>query len=186
MEAMLTTMGVSAGTAATVTSVVQAVSIASSVMGAIQQGNASADNYNTQAGFSEYNAAVSRNQATAALAESTAAQAAQRRRARELLGEQRAGIAQSGTGFGGTNADLLEKSETLAELDALNLAYEGDTKAKGFESQAALDMASAAANRRNAGNAITSGYLSAGRSLLVGSASYGKGGKSLFPSDFAS
>lgn len=152
-----------------------AVGTAFNVLGAISQANTTAENYQQSAAMNEYNAAVSRNQSASALSESSAAQAAQRRRARELLGEQRAGIAQSGTGFGGTNADLLERSQTLAELDALNLAYEGDLKSKGFLSQSNIEDVNAATNRRNAGTARTSGYIGAGRALLVGAGSYGRG-----------
>lgn len=175
MEAMLVQAGMSAATAATVATTVQIASTAFSVLGAISQANTNADNYESQAGINEYNAAVSRNQSAAALSESAAAQAAQRRRARELLGEQRAGVAQSGTGFGGTNADLLERSQTLAELDALNLAYEGDMKSKGYLQQAEIETMNAATNRRNAGTARTAGYLGAGRALLSGMGSYGRG-----------
>jgi hypothetical protein len=175
MEAILTSAGMSAATAATVSTVIQVVSTAASVMGAMSQANSNSENYSSQAGTNDYNAAVARNSATAALNESTAAQAAQRRRARELLGEQRAGIAQSGTGFGGSNADIMERSTTLSELDALNLAYEGDMKAKNYLAQAGMEDYNAALNRRNARTAKTAGYLGAGRSLLVGVGSYGRG-----------
>jgi hypothetical protein len=175
MEAMLISAGASAATAATVSSVISIASTAFSVLGAISSANTQSDNYNSQAGVNDYNAAVARNQSTSALSESTAAQEAQRRRARQVLGEQRAGIAQSGTGFGGSNADIMEQSQTLAELDALNLAYSGDLKSKGYLAQADLETNSAAINRRSAGAAKTSGYINAGRSLLVGAANYGSG-----------
>lgn len=171
MEAMA-----AAGAWATANSgLIKIASTAFNVLGAISQANTNADNYQTQSGMNEYNAAVSRNQSAAALSESAAAQSAQRRRARELLGEQRAGIAQSGTGFGGTNADLLERSQTLSELDALNLAYEGDMKSKGYLQQAEIETMNAATNRRNVGTARTAGYLGAGRALLSGMGSYGRG-----------
>lgn len=175
MEAALIAMGTSAATAATISSVISIASTAFGVLGAISQGNTAGDNYEQSAAMNDYNAAVARNQSTSALSESAAAQSAQRRRAREVLGEQRAGIAQSGTGFGGSNADLMEQSQTLAELDALNLAYEGDLKSKGFLEQSKIEGVSAASNRRNAGSARTSGYIGAGRALLVGAGSYGQG-----------
>lgn len=175
MEAALIAMGTSAATAATISTVVSFAGTAMSVLGAISQGNNAADNYNAQAGMNDYNAAVARNNSTSALSESAAAQNAQRRKARQILGEQRAGIAQSGTGFGGTNADIMEQSATLAELDALNLAYEGDMKSRSYLAGATLEDASASANRRNAKTARTSGYLGAAKSLLVSSANYGSG-----------
>ncbi len=187
MEAMLFGTAATAGGAAATAGAIgvggafsawQALStlgMVSGVMGAISQGNTAADNYEQSAAMNDYNAAVARNQSTSALSESAAAQSAQRRRAREVLGEQRAGIAQSGTGFGGSNADLMEQSQTLAELDALNLAYEGDMKSKSYISQASIEDVSAATNRRNVGTARTSGYIGAGRALLVGAGSYGQG-----------
>lgn len=154
---------------------VQIAAMAFQAMGAISQANSAADNYESQAAVNDYNAAVSRNNSTAALSESAASQAAQRRRAREMLGEQRASTAQSGTGFGGTNADLLERSQTLAELDALNLAYEGDMKSRGYLQQAELETMNAATNRRNASTAKRSGYLGAAGAVLNGFGKYGSG-----------
>jgi hypothetical protein len=53
------------------------------------------------------------------------AEEAQRREARQLMGAGRAAIAQSGVGFGGSSADIMKQSATNAELDALNIRYAG-------------------------------------------------------------
>ncbi len=93
------------------------------------------------------------------------------------MGEQRAATAQSGTGFGGSNADLLDQSATLAELDMLNIAYEGQMRARGHEIQAQGEDYSRGVNRSNARNSRRAGIFNAGRSLLTG-ASRGYGGGS--------
>jgi hypothetical protein len=137
-------------------------SAAVGAVGAIQQGNAASASAKSQAHAADYNAAVSRNQAQQSLQVSAAEQLALSRKQRQFFGMQRAAIAQSGTGFGGSNADILEQSGTLAELELLNIAYEGDLRSKGFMAQSTLDTFQAGAARRNASAARTAGYLGAG------------------------
>jgi hypothetical protein len=141
------------------------IAAAVSAIGAISQAQTASANAKSQAQAADYNAQVSRNQAYSAMQESTSAQLAQRRRAGQVLGAQRAAAAQSGVGMGGSTGDVLEQSGALAELDALNLAYEGDLRAKGYMGQADLDAWNATQARRNAKSAMTSGYLSAAGSL---------------------
>jgi hypothetical protein len=136
-------------------------STAIQAVGAIQQGNAQSESYNRQAQASDYNAAVDKQQAETALQVSTANQLDQRRKARQILGQQRASAAQAKVGLGGQTQDLLERSETLAELDALNIAYDGMLKSRGFSTQAELDTFQAGAMRENASSAKRSGYMGA-------------------------
>lgn len=93
---------------------------------------------------------------------------AHRRQVRLIAGEQRAAIAQSGTGFGGSAADIMEKSSANAELDALTIRYDAMTRKTAFENEANTMQWQ---GRR----ARTGGYLSAASSLLSGAASYGGG-----------
>jgi hypothetical protein len=60
----------------------------------------------------------------------------QRRDARILAGKRRAAIAQSGTGFDGSNADVERQSQIFAELDALNIRYQGELENHGLLEQA--------------------------------------------------
>ncbi len=160
--------------------VMQIASMAFSVMGAISDANSKSQAYESQAEWNQYNAAIQRQNAGAALQQSASEQARQNRQARRVMGEQRAAAAQSGTGFGGSNADLLDQSATLAELDMLNIAYEGQMRARGYEIQAQGEDYSRKVNRRNAGNAKTAGIFSAGRSLLTGvGRGYGGGSASI-------
>ena len=163
----------------------QIASMAFSVIGAISDANSKSDAYESQAAWNQYNATIQKQNADAALQQSASEQARQNRRARQIMGEQRAATAQSGTGFGGSNADLLDQSATLAELDMLNIAYEGQMRARGYEIQAQGEEYSAEVNRSNARNArrtgifsAGTGIFSAGRSLLTGARS-GYGSSSL-------
>lgn len=151
------------------------VAIASTVfsaVGAISSANSQANAYKSQAEWNTYNAAISRQNADAALQQSAAQQEQQNRSARRMLGEQRAGVAQSGTGFGGSNLDILDQSQTLAELDMLNIAYEGQMRARGHTIQAGAEEFSAKTNRSNVRNAMVSGAFGVGKSLLTGYSNY--------------
>jgi hypothetical protein len=155
----------------------QIASTAFQVIGAISDANSKSDAYESQAAWNQYNATIDRQNADTARQQSASEQARQNRRARQVMGEQRAATAQSGTGFGGSNADLLDQSATLAELDMLNIAYEGQMRARGQEIQAQGEDYSAGVNKGNAKRAKRAGIFNAGRSLLTG-ASRGYGGSS--------
>lgn len=158
------------------TTIFSAVSTAFSVIGAISDSNSRAESRENEAAWRTYNATIDRQNADASLQASAAEQARQNRSARRVLGEQRASVAQSGTGFGGSNLDILDQSATLAELDMLNIAYEGQMRARGFNLQAEGGEWSAGVERNNARNARRAGVFSAGRSLLTGFGSMGGGG----------
>lgn len=143
-------------------------------MGAISKARTERRNYEAQASALEYNAEVSRQQAGSALSESAAAQLAQNRQARAVMARSRAAGVQAGIGTGGSLSDVLGQSETLAELDRLNIAYEGTMKARGFLTQADLDTFNAGRARANAKSATRQGYFSAVTSAL--SAYAGAGG----------
>jgi|GEM_PF-5527028 len=81
------------------------------------------------------NSAALRQQGRVATAQAYADEQTQRRESRQIIGRQAAALAQSGTGTGGTNANLIEQSTGNAELDALNIRYAGLLKKAGFEAQ---------------------------------------------------
>jgi hypothetical protein len=145
---------------------------AMSAIGAIQQGQAQADSQRAQAQANEYNAIVARNNAVVAQEQSNAKEEAQRRHFGELQGQARAGIAQSGTGFDGSNADILKQNAINNELDALTIRYQGENQAKGLVAQAQLDQYNASVNRQNASAAETGGFLNAGAALMSGYSKY--------------
>ena len=92
------------------------------VVGQQNQAKAQANALKGQANIADYNSQVAKINAESVRRSSTSQQLQLRRDTRQQLGRERAFAAQSGTGFGGSNKDLLERSETLAELDALNFS----------------------------------------------------------------
>jgi len=99
--------------------------------------------------------------AQAAAQQANAAEEAQRRRNRSILARQRTAIAESGIGFGGSAERLQQDSAVQAELDALNVRYEGRLRGLGFQNEARF--------ARSRGRAASAGgYLSAAGSLLGG------------------
>lgn len=119
----------------------------------------------------EYDADVKRQQARIEQQQAVAREEQQRRQASQVLGKQRAAIAQSGIGSGGSALDIYEQSKTMAELDALTIRYEGDMRAKGL-------LAQADAAQTQAKQAMVGGVVGAGASALsgYGTYSYYKGG----------
>lgn len=167
----------------------EALTIAStaiSAVGSIVQGQQQAANYNAQAQANAYNAQVQRNNAIiaennarAASDQANAKEEAQRRHFRSLQGQAIAGVAQSGTGFDGSNEDLLKQNAVANELDALTIRYEGQNQSNAFtaeannrRAQADLEQFSSGVNRMNASNAITASYFNAGANLLSGASRY--------------
>lgn len=145
-----------------------------SVIGALRGGQQQQQMYNAQAQAEAYNAAVKRQQADTVQQVYGQREEQQRRNARLLAGKRRAAIAESGTGFGGSNLDIENQSEVMAELDALNIRYEGQLESKGLLDAAALDDYSAGLYRRSGGYARRTGYLAAGSAILSGAADYSR------------
>lgn len=119
--------------------------------------NAAKAQAGAEAKVADYNAEIAGQQAGVA-------EDAQRRKAREFLARQRAAIGQAGIGLTGSSITLANQSATEAELDALNIRYEGTLRRTGFLN----DAAAARARRKAAGR---SGYLRAGAQLLAGASS---------------
>lgn len=107
--------------------------IGASVGGAAQLGQTMA---NYQQGRAE--ADVLNNQARAVGAQTVQAEEAHRRDAREFLAKQTVAIGQAGIGYGGSAGDLQTQSAIDAELDALNIRYEGLTRMQGLKTEAKL------------------------------------------------
>jgi hypothetical protein len=84
----------------------------------------------------EYNAKIAESENKAELDQAARSEESLRRENSQLLAKQRAAIAQSGAGAGGTNGMLADQSAVLAELDALNTRYTGAIRGEGLLSQA--------------------------------------------------
>lgn len=161
-------------------------------VGSIMQGESAASAANTQADWAQDNArlsredaALSRLNADRARAEGYAAEDTQRRGARLQLGRQAAAIAQSGVVAGsGSALDVATQSATFAELDALNVRYEGlmrgtsfEQQAVGYDREAVGHEREAAIGRYSAKSARQAGYWGAATGILSSAASYYGGSK---------
>lgn len=166
--------------------VVRALSGGSEQAQAIQeQGQARQLQAETAARANEYDAAVKRQRADQELALASAREQNIRRQQRLDSGRRRAAIAQSrsGSGSDSSNFDIDYQSALEAELDALNIRYEGQLNARGLLQAAQMDDYSASAARqtgdveasiaaRNASRASTSGFMGAAGALMGGAGDY--------------
>lgn len=149
-----------------------AVGTAMSGISAISSGYSQASNYQAQANAQNYNAAVQKQQAQLAMAQSVEQSNVQHRKAAQQLGEQRAATAQSNIGFGGTGGDLLEQSANYAELDRQNILYNGLLTGMGLNAQAEQSTYAANVASSQIGSSITGGYMSGAGSLIGGVGNY--------------
>lgn len=137
---------------------------------AYQGGKATEAGFKAQAQADDYNAQVAATNAATARQQAGAREEAQRRQARQILGTQRAALAQAGIGLSGSAADVYGQSVANAEVDALNIRYEGDLEARGLLAGATLDTYSGQVARTNAKTAKRAGYLDTASALLSGGA----------------
>lgn len=151
-------------------------SAAVGAVGSIVSGNAQAAGYDARSTADQYEADRLREQATIAYQQAGSREDMQRRRAREILGGQRAAFAQSGVDPGSGSAALVqEQSADDAELDALTIRYEGSLAARGYGAQAEQADYSARVNRMQGKTARRAGYVGALANVLQGGANvYGQ------------
>lgn len=101
-------------------------------VGALIQGRQQRNEIDRQRDIEQFNIRVGEQNAALAGQQASAREEEVRRRARRALGQQRAAIGQSGTGFSGSNAAIVAESSTNAELDALNVRYAGQMERMGI------------------------------------------------------
>jgi hypothetical protein len=101
-------------------------------VGALIQGRQQRNAIDVQRDIEQFNIKVGEQNAALAAQQAGAREEDVRRRARQALGAQRAAIAQSGTGFAGSNFDIMRQSTANAELDALNVRYAGTLERMGI------------------------------------------------------
>lgn len=153
---------------------------ATQAVGAIAAGNAQAAQYDAQAAAARYNADIQRQQAETASAQAGMREDLQRKQARQIMGRQVAAGAQSGVNITtGTAADVFRQSLYDAEMDALNIRYEGELNRVGLLNQASLSDWEGQVAKKNAKTAQRAGYLNAAVSLTGAAAgAYGMKGAS--------
>lgn len=145
-----------------------AASAAVGAYSAYQGGQTAKANARSQQDAANYNAEIAAQNAAVARQQASAREEAQRRQARQVLGEQRAALSQAGIGLAGSAADVYGASANAAELDALNIRYEGELDARGLLAQSSLSNFEGQVAGRNARTAGQAGYLNAASTLLAG------------------
>jgi len=105
--------------------------------------------YEANAKANDYNAAVLRQRAELTASTYNQREEQQRRVARLQAGELRASIAESGSGLLGSNADVERQSQIFAEMDSLNIRYEGELESSALLEEATLQDFEAKVNRAN-------------------------------------
>lgn len=147
-----------------------------SAVGAFAQGSAQAQQYKAEQRAYNYQADVEAQNARMVGQQTSAAEEQSRRESRQVLGAQRAAMGESGTTVAfGSNLDIQRQSITNAELDALNIQYEGNVNRLGLLNQEKASRFNAKVAGNNAKSANRMRWLSAAGSGL--SAYGGAGGK---------
>lgn len=144
--------------------------------GAIAAANAQAAQHDAQAQAARYNADMQRQQASATAQQTSAREDLQRKQARQVFGRQIAAGAESGVNIAtGSAADLFRSSLYDAEMDALNIRYDGELNRVGFLNQASLSDWEGNVAKANSRSARRAGFLSAATALAAPVAgAYGK------------
>lgn len=113
------------------------------------------------------NAALLKQQGRTAFGNAVLEEDMQRREARESLGRTSAAIGESGTGYGGSSANVMDQAAIDAELDALNIRYKGQFAKYTYDYQSRIA-------KKQGKQALIGGALGAGADLLTGpSGGYG-------------
>lgn len=128
-------------------------------VGSLVEGQSQAKAYKAEARMADANAQMTYDQ-------TNQREEQVRRESRAALSDQAAAVAQSGTGFTGSNLDVMKQSAANAELDALNTRYQGSVTAVSYKNKAA-------GLRRAASDSLRAGWLGAGTAALSTVASYG-------------
>lgn len=149
---------------------------ATSALGALADAGSKAGQYEAQGQAADYNAQISEANAGTARREAGAAEDLQRRRAAQVLAQQRGGRAQQPVDPStGSAADVYRQSMEDAELDALNIRYGGEQRARGFLNQAESERFQGRVARANAKGARRQGYFNAASSILSSIGGYYSG-----------
>lgn len=146
-------------------------------MNSLNQSNSEIAQWEGRERGQRFNAAVRRSQAQATSASADLREEQQRRGARLALGSTAAMLGQSGTGTGGSNADVQAQNQLFAEMDALNIRYEGQLQRHNLLLEAQGEDAAADVSHDQASRASKAkGWGFFGALLGAGAKGYGYGG----------
>lgn len=148
---------------------VAATSAGSTILGAMGE----AKTLEAQAAQADYRARLAERNAGIVEQQTNARIGQQQRQAGQVLGEQRAAIAQSGFGASGTMLDIARQSGTQSVLDALSLRYEGDVKKTELQAEGEMARWESKQARKAAKQTIGTAMLMAPAQGYLGYASAG-------------
>ena len=114
----------------------------------------------------EYNAQIAEQNARLTLQQGAEDERKTRVIARKTLGQMRANYGASGVTMEGSPVEIMAESAAAAELDALNVRYQAQSKAAMLRAGAQLDL-------MQGKNAETAGYINAAAALFNGGANMG-------------
>lgn len=138
-------------------------------VGALVQGRQQANDLRNQGELEGRQADIGRANAEISGRQYGAKEEEVRRNARRALGAQRAAIAESGTGFGGSNAAIMKQSTANAELDALNVRYAGALERAGILNEVAVHDYNKKSLRMAAKSAMRMRWFNAASAFFGGS-----------------
>lgn len=137
-------------------------------VGALVEGRQQANDLRNRAELEQYQADIAKTNMEVSGRQYSAREEALRRQARQALGAQRAAIAESGTGFGGSNQALIGQSTANAELDALNIRYQGALERAGFKGEISMREYNKSALRGAAKQAMRMRWFNAASAFFGG------------------
>lgn len=157
-----------AGAAAGLTTAGTALAAGSSLLSGI--GGMQQSNYQAQVAMN--NAAISRQNADAALESGNYSESIQRIKTGKLVGAQKTAYAANGIDVAsGSAQDVMNSDAAMGEMDAQMLRYNAMREAYGYKQQAGQFEAEASMDRQAGRGKLLGGVLSAGSSLLGGATS---------------
>lgn len=145
-----------------------AASAGLSAVGAVAQGQAANAQGKAAQRAAEYNAKVQEVEAKQRSREANLEEESRRRRIRQILGGQRAELAESGIGFEEMGQSLIADSAKFGELEALNVRYSGETARRGLLAGANIARFQGQAARAAGRAQRNASYLKAASSLASG------------------
>lgn len=137
-------------------------------VGDLMQGRQQANQLRDQGELEGRSAEIARANAEITARQYSAREEMVRRSARRALGAQRAAMAESGTGFDGSNLSLMRESTASAELDALNVRYAGALERAGLLNTAAVHDYNKTALRKAAKATMRMRWFNAASSFFGG------------------
>ena len=139
------------------------------VAGALQSAKSKSNDAKNQAAMQDYNARVAEQDAAATEEQTTFAQLRQRRTAARIMGGLRAKLGASGALMDeGAPAALTADQAFELEMENTLMGQQGRTEAAKYRSEAAGYRMGAQFARKSASNALTAGWLNAGRRVIGG------------------